>query len=54
MRRLATLLVLGAVACLAAGHVVFAFRHPCATDTQRLLYSWEAITFQRVQQESAP
>jgi hypothetical protein len=30
--------------------LVFAFRHPWATDTQRLRYSWEALTFQRVEE----
>jgi hypothetical protein len=31
---------------------VFGFRHPWATDTERLIYTWEALTFQRVPYET--
>lgn len=32
---------------------VFAFRHPWATDTERFLYMWQALTFQKVEYSEA-
>jgi len=29
-------------------YIVFGFRHPWATDTERFLYTYEALTFQKV------
>ena len=31
-------------------NMVFAFRHPWATDTQRFLHLWDAMTFQEIKQ----
>lgn len=50
LKRLSQLVIVFCIIWLAAGHLVFAFRHPWATDTQRLRYSWEALTFQRVEE----
>ena len=47
-RALAVMAVTGFVYAMTAG-VTFALRHPWMTDTQRMLHTWEALTFRTVE-----
>lgn len=38
---------------LAFASIVFQFRHPWMTETERFLYTWEAITFGTVEYAEA-
>ena len=44
---IATVLVL-LFAWAALGDLVFSFRHPWLTDSQRMFHLWDAMTFQRI------
>lgn len=45
-------LLMAILAWVVVGEVVFAFRHPWATDTERLLWIGHAMTFQKVPYET--
>ena len=36
------------------GDLVFAFRHPWMTDTQRAFHLWDVLTFQQVPRDVVP
>jgi hypothetical protein len=42
------------VAWLVVAEIVFAVRHPWATDTERLIHIWDALTFKKLPDGGRP